>query len=167
MNKYHIAQINVGTTLYPTDDPRLAGFMNRLDDINALADRSAGFVWRLQSESGNATDIDVGGPPLFIINMSVWESVEALYEFVYKTVHRNVMADRREWFQKPQGAYQALWWVAAGHLPSVEEGLAKLELLKSTGPSSEVFTFKTQFPQPGSEDTPKNLNPETHCSGWS
>ena len=112
---WHIAQINVGTTLYPTDDPRLSGFMNQLDDINALAERSPGFVWRLQSDSGNATDIDAGGPPLFIVNMSVWASAEALYDYVYKTAHRYVMADRRQWFEKPQGAYQALWWVAAGH----------------------------------------------------
>ena len=91
---WHIAQINVGTTRYPTDDPRMSGFMNRLDDINALADQSPGFVWRMQSESGNATDIDVGGDPLFIANMSVWTSAEALFDFVNKTAHRGLMSKR-------------------------------------------------------------------------
>ena len=138
---WQLAQINVGTVLYPTDDPRLDGFMSRLDQINAVADDSPGFVWRLQSESGNATDIDVGGDPLFIVNMSVWESVEALQAFVYQTGHRDVMIRRREWFERPGGAYQALWWVRAGHEPTPEEGLERLEYLKEHGPSSQAFTF--------------------------
>ncbi|MGI9334090.1 MAG: DUF3291 domain-containing protein, partial [Gammaproteobacteria bacterium] len=163
-SNWHIAQINVGTTLYPTDDVRMSGFMSRLDDINTLADRSPGFVWRLQSESGNATDIDVGGPPLFLVNMSVWTSVEALFEFVYKTAHRPVMIDRRKWFQKPDGAYQALWWVAAGHLPAVEEGLARLELLNSIGPSPRAFSFNSKYPPPDFEGGPKDLEPEPYCS---
>ena len=91
--------------------------MSRLDAVNALADDSPGFVWRLQSDSGNATDIDVGGDPLFIVNLSVWESVEALSKFVYRTAHRDVMIRRREWFERPHGPYQALWWVPAGHRP--------------------------------------------------
>lgn len=163
---WHIAQINVGTTLYPTDDERMSGFMTRLDDINAMADQSAGFVWRLQSESGNATDIDVGGPPLFMVNMSVWESVEALFEFVYKTAHRPIMTDRRKWFTRPEGAYQALWWIPAGHTPTVEEGLARLELLKSVGPSPRAFDFKTKYPCPDLEGGPNDLDPEPYCSGW-
>ncbi len=149
---WHIAQINVGTTLYPTDDPRMSGFMSKLDEINALAERSPGFVWRMQSESGNATDIDVGGPPLYIANMSVWASVEALYEFVYKTAHRDIMLDRRKWFQKPQSAYQALWWVAAGHIPEVAEGLARLALLDKTGAGPRAFNFKKKYPHPGPEN---------------
>ncbi|MGI9328781.1 MAG: DUF3291 domain-containing protein [Pseudomonadales bacterium] len=163
---WHIAQINVGTTLYPTDDDRMSGFMNQLDDINALADQSAGFVWRLQSESGNATDIDVGGPPLYVVNMSVWTSAEALFEFVYKSAHRPVMADRRQWFERPDGAYQALWWVRAGHIPTVEEGLARLELLKSAGPNPHAFNFKTKYPCPDFAGRPDDLEPEPYCSGW-
>jgi hypothetical protein len=167
MNKnWHIAQINVATSLYPLDDDRMSGFMTQLDTVNALADRSDGFVWRLQSDSGNATDIDVGGDPLFIANMSVWSSVEALFDFVYKTAHRPVMIKRRQWFQRPEGAYQALWWVPAGHLPTVEEGLARLELLKRDGPSPAAFTFKTKFPYPDSEGLPEDLDPEPHCAGW-
>jgi len=143
---WQVAQINVGTVLYPTDDPRLDGFMSRLDRVNALADESPGFVWRLQSDSGNATDIDVGGDPLFIVNMSVWDSVEALSAFVYQTAHRDVMLRRREWFARPEGAYQALWWLPAGHIPTPEEGLARLEHLREHGPSSQAFTFAKVLP---------------------
>ncbi len=166
ITNWHIAQINVGTTLYPMDDARMSGFMNQLDDINALADQSAGFVWRLQSESGNATDIDVGGPPLFAVNMSVWTSAEALFEFVYKSAHRPVMTDRRQWFERPDGAYQALWWIRAGHIPTAEEGLARLEILKSAGPSPQAFNFKTKYPCPDREGGPDDLEPEPYCSGW-
>lgn len=163
---WHIAQINVATSLYPTDDPRMSGFMTQLDVVNALADQSPGFVWRLQSESGNATDIDVGGDPMLLVNMSVWASVEALFEFVYKTAHRKVMINRREWFQKPDAAYQVLWWVPAGHTPTVEEALSRLEQLNRIGPSPRAFNFKTQFPCPGLEGGPNDLKPEPYCSGW-
>lgn len=163
---WHLAQINVGTIKYPADDPRMDGFMNRLDEINGLADQSPGFVWRLQSESGNATDIDVGGEPLFLANMSVWESVEALFDYVYKTMHREVMIQRRNWFEKPDGLYQALWWIPAGHIPSPEEGLSRIELLKAQGPTQAAFNFKTRFPAPGANETPDDLEPEDFCSGW-
>lgn len=134
--------------------------------FNALADQSPGFVWRLQSESGNATDIDVGGDPLFIVNMSVWARVEDLFEFVYRTAHREVMIKRREWFQRPKGAYQVLWWVPAGHLPTAEEGLARLELLNRDGPGADAFTFKSQYPAPGSGAGPHDLQSNPYCSGW-
>ncbi len=163
---WHIAQINVGTALYPTDDQRMSGFTNRLDEINALAEQSTGFVWRLQDESGNATDIDTGGPPLFIVNMSVWDRVETLFEFVYKTAHRPVMTDRRQWFARPDGAYQVLWWIPAGHIPTVEEGLQRLELLKSAGPSPRAFSFKAKYPCPDLEGGPNDMQPAPYCSGW-
>ena len=127
--------------------------MSRLDRVNALADESPGFVWRLQSESGNATDIDVGGDPLFIVNMSVWDSVEALSAFVYKTVHRDVMIRRREWFERPDDAYQALWWVPTGHIPTPAEGLERLECLREQGPSSQAFTFAKICPLPESGES--------------
>ena len=145
---WHIAQINVGTTKYATDDERLDGFMSRLDAVNAVADESPGFVWRLQSDSGNATDIDVGGDPNFIINLSVWESVEALSDYVYKTAHRDVLVKRRQWFERPDGAYQALWWVPAGHRPAPEEGLERLDILRRDGPTALAFTFQKTFPPP-------------------
>ncbi|MEM1142956.1 MAG: DUF3291 domain-containing protein [Pseudomonadota bacterium] len=164
--QWHVAQINVGTIKYPAEDPRMQGFMSRLDEINAIADTTPGFVWRLQSESGNATDIDVGGPALFIANMSVWESVEVLFDYVYRTTHRELMVKRRDWFEKPSSIYQALWWVPAGHVPSVEEGLERIERLKKHGPTPEAFTFKSRYPAPGCDESPDDLAPDEYCSGW-
>ena len=111
----HLAQMNVGTTLYDLDDTGMAGFMNNLDRINALAEQTPGFVWRLTGDGNNATDIKPSDDPRFIVNMSVWESVEALFDYVYKSDHRSIMVKRREWFAKPEGPYQVLWiW---GSLP--------------------------------------------------
>lgn len=147
---WHLAQLNVATALFATDDPRMEGFMSRLDGVNALADSQPGFVWRLQSDSGNATDIDAGGGPMYLVNLSVWESFEALSEFVYDTLHRDVMLRRREWFEKPTSAYQVLWWVEAGHIPSVEEGLERLASIQANGPNPEAFSFAKSFPPPSS-----------------
>src|SRR5215472_1362372 len=121
MAQWHIAQLNVGSTVAALDSPELADFVAALDGVNALAETSPGFVWRLKSDSGNATDIRAGDDPNFIVNMSVWESVEALFAFVCRSVHTKVMGRRREWFGKPDQAYQVLWWVPAGHAPTVEE----------------------------------------------
>ena len=165
-SNWHLAQMNVGTVLFPPEDPRLSGFMNRLDEINALAEQSPGFVWRLQSESGNATDIDVGGPELFLVNMSVWQSAEHLFDYVYKSMHRDIMVQRRQWFEKPIEQYQVLWWVPVGHLPTAEEGLARLEYLKEQGASEHAFTFKQRFEGPGSSKLPDSLTPESYCAGW-
>jgi hypothetical protein len=167
MTDWHLAQMNVGTARHPMEDPRMAGFVSRLDAINALADESPGFVWRLQSESGNATDIKLAEDPLFIVNMSVWETVEALFDFVYRTVHAEVMAGRRDWFERPAEAYQVLWWVAAGHLPTPEEGLARLERLRREGPSAAAFTFKAKFPPPGGAEPATDMEPDPWCVGWS
>jgi len=167
MTEWHIAQMNVGTTLYPLDDPRIAEFMDGLDRVNALADGSPGFVWRLQSDSGNATDIKPrDADPLFIVNMSVWDTVESLFDFVYKTAHRGVMIKRREWFAQPAGAYMVLWWVPAGHRPTVEEGLARLAELDANGPTPRAFTFKAKFPPPDAAGTPEDLLPDPFCVGW-
>ncbi len=166
MTAWHLAQMNVGTTLYPLDDPRMSGFVDRLDAVNALAEASAGFVWRLQSDSGNATDIKTSDDPNFIVNMSVWQSAEALFEFVYKTAHRMVMAQRRDWFVPPKSAYMVLWWVPAGTMPTAAEGLARLARLDRDGPTAEAFTFKTKFPPPDTAGGPENLRPEPFCVGW-
>ena len=136
---WQVAQLNIATALYPMDDQRISRFVEQLDDINALADNSLGFVWRLQSESGNATDIVVDDNPMLIVNMSVWRDVEALFEFAYKTAHHQVIADRRQWFKRPDGAYQVLWWVRAGHQPSVDEGMAKLQLLQTSDHRAGVY----------------------------
>lgn len=163
---WQIAQMNIATALYPQDDERIGEFYSQLDEVNALAESSAGFVWRLQSESGNATDIQVGDDPMLIVNMSVWESVEALFDFAYKSAHRNVIAKRREWFKRPDGLYQVLWWVPAGHEPSVDEGMEKLRLLGANGPGAEAFSFKKKFPPPDKSGTPEDMKPEPYCSGW-
>ena len=149
MNEWHIAQLNVGRILAPTDSPKLAEFMARLDEINALADATPGFVWRLQSASGNATDIRVSEDPYFLVNMSVWATIESLFEFVYRTSHTAVMVRRRQWFERPTEAYQALWWVPAGHSPSVSEALDRLEHLRRNGPTAHAFTFSQRYPPPG------------------
>tara|TARA_R110002110_G_scaffold406421_1_gene626433 strand:+ start:256490 stop:256996 length:507 start_codon:yes stop_codon:yes gene_type:complete len=163
---WHLAQLNVGTIKYPQDDPRMSGFMNRLDEINALAETSPGFIWRLQSDSGNATDIDTGRGPLFIANMSVWATADALFDYVYKSMHREVMIQRRSWFEKPQNLYQVLWWVPAGHTPTVDEALERLDLLQEVGPNPRAFTFKSQFSHPDADDKPDGMAPEPYCSGW-
>jgi hypothetical protein len=156
--------MNVGTTLYDLDDPRIADFMNNLDQINALAEASPGFVWRLKGEGNNATDIKPSDDPHFIVNMSVWESMPALFDFVYKSNHRGFMVRRREWFAKPEGPYQVLWWVHKGHAPTVAEGLKRLGHLAEHGPTPYAFTFKTAFPE--SDAQPVDLQPEPYCVGW-
>lgn len=145
MTQWHIAQLNVGTASHDLDDPAMAGFMERLDEINALADASAGFVWRLQTEAGNATEIKVTDNPRFILNLSVWQSLEQLSAFVYRSAHQPIMVQRRQWFEAPGDAYQVLWKIAAGTQPSVEDALARLELLRAQGASTEAFTFQSPF----------------------
>ena len=143
MTRWHIAQLNVARAVAPLDSPELAEFMAALDGVNALAEASPGFVWRLKSESGNATDIKIENDPKFIVNMSVWDSVEALFEFVYRSAHTKVMVRRREWFEKPSEAFQVLWWVPEGHIPTVREAEEKLAHLREHGPTPDAFTFRT------------------------
>ena len=149
MTNFHLAQINVARALAPLDTPLLADFVARLDDINALADHSPGFVWRLQSDSGNATDIHISEDPQFIVNMSVWRDLDALFAYVYRSDHLQVMSQRRKWFEKPAGAFMALWWLPAGELPTVEEGLARIALLDRRGSTPEAFTFKQPYDAAG------------------
>jgi Domain of unknown function (DUF3291) len=162
---WHLAQINVGRLVAAAGDPRTADFFAALDRINAVADSSPGFVWRLQDESGNATGIRTTADPLFAVNMSVWENAEALFAYVYKSAHTSVMARRREFFQPFEGLYQALWWVPAGHRPNVDEGLARLWMLEHYGPGSDAFTFKCRFPAPGEIGAPTDMKPDPWCVG--
>lgn len=162
---WHIAQINVGRLVAPQGDARVQPFFDALDRINALADASPGFVWRLQDEGGNATAIQVSPDPLFILNMSVWTDAEALFDFVYRSAHTPVMARRREYFGGFDGAYQALWWVPAGTVPSINDGLSRLWHLDRFGPSPHGFTFKTRFPAPGLEAPPVDMQPDPWCVG--
>jgi hypothetical protein len=160
----HIAQMNVGTARYDLDDPGMADFMRNLDRINALAEASSGFVWRLTGEGNNATDIKPTDNPRFIVNMSVWRSIGALFDYVYRSDHRNVMVRRRDWFEKPDGSYQVLWWIDERHTPTVAEGLARLAHLVEHGPTPHAFTFKAVFPE--SDAAPIDLQPEPLCVGW-
>src|SRR5215470_8415718 len=118
---YHIAQVNIGRVKAALDDPLMAGFVGRLAEINALADDSPGFVWRLQTPEGNATYLRPYDDDRILINMSVWETVEALKNFVYRSVHTEGLRQRLDWFEKFSGAYLALWWVPGGHIPGVDE----------------------------------------------
>lgn len=150
MATYHIAQINIARMKAPLDDPVMAGFVARLDEINALADGSPGFVWRLQAPEGNATYLRPYGDERIIVNMSVWETIEALKEYVYRGGHAEVLRQRRDWFEKFSGVYAALWWVPSGHLPGIDEAKKRLAHLDAHGPSQFAFTFKAIF-QPEEE----------------
>ena len=148
MAKYHIAQINIGRILAPIGDLLMADFVSQLPPVNALADASPGFVWRLQTESGDATSIRVYEDEMVAINMSVWESVDALREYVYKSAHSGVLRDRKRWFEKFDGPYMALWWILAGHIPTPQEGKERLEYLRMHGETPYAFSFKNIYPQP-------------------
>lgn len=148
---HHLAQINIGRLLAPIDDPQIAGFVNQLDEINALADGFPGFVWRLQSESGNATDIAYSDDPFVIVNMSVWESVEALRAFAYQSHHVDVFRDRHKWFEKMAKPNYCLWWIPVGHIPTVAEGRERIEHYQRCGATPFSFWFGKQFPQPSEE----------------
>jgi hypothetical protein len=140
---HHLAQINVGQARHNMGDDRMAGFTSRIDAINAVADRSPGFVWRLQSDSGNALDIIVTDDPLFNINMSVWESLETFETFVWKTAHAKVYAGKAAWFEHQDVAVTALWWVPKGHTPTPAEGLARLQNLRENGPNETSFGWES------------------------
>jgi len=148
---YHLAQINIGRLVAPLDDHKIAEFVAQLGPINALADSTPGFVWRLQSESGNATDIAYNDDPFVIVNMSVWKSVEALREFAYKSNHMKVLRDRAKWFEKAEKPTYCLWWIPVGHVPTVAEGRERLEHYQTHGATQYSFWFSQQFPQPTEE----------------
>jgi Domain of unknown function (DUF3291) len=145
---HHVAQVNIARPREPLTSPLLADFVAALDPINALADASPGFVWRLQTEEGNATSLRLAGDDSFIVNLSVWESVEALVDFVFRSAHTDVMRRRRTWFEPLREAYTVLWWVPAGHLPTVPEAAERLALLATQGPSPEAFTLREPYGRP-------------------
>lgn len=145
---WELAQINVGRMVAPIDSPVVAGFVENLERINALADRSPGFVWRLQTDAGDATEFRLFDEDT-LVNMSVWKDVDSLHHFVYRTAHVEIMRRRKEWFELMREAYQALWWVPRGIRPSLQEAGQRLQRLRESGPCPEAFTFKQAFPQPG------------------
>ena len=152
VTQFHLAQVNIGRFRAPIDDPIMEGFRTQLDPINALADQTPGFVWRLQTEDGNATAIrPYAGDDRMAINMSVWESLESLQQFVYRSNHVGTLRGRKQWFEEIDGPILALWWVPAGHIPTVAEAQERLRYLKEHGPTPHAFTFRTPFPAPDAE----------------
>jgi hypothetical protein len=160
---WHLAQLNVARAIAPLDSPTLAPFVAALDRINALAEASASFVWRLVGDGGDATSIRVDDPDV-IVNMSVWQSVEALFDFTYRSGHVEIMRRRREWFAAGDAPYMVLWWIAAGHVPTLAEALERLEHLRVHGPTAHAFSFKRRFAAPDDLAAPVDLDPERHCS---
>jgi uncharacterized protein DUF3291 len=159
VHQFHLAQVNIGRIRAPLDDPIMDGFRTQLDPINALADRSPGFVWRLQTEDGNAMAIRPYADERMAINMSVWESLESLQQFVYKSAHVAPLRDRKQWFEPMEGPILALWWIPAGHIPTIDEAKERLQYLKDHGPTVAAFTFRVSFPAPDTESgTPSALD---------
>ena len=147
MTDFQLAQINIGTFKAPVESPLIAEFIANLDRINALADISPGFVWRLTGNGNDAIDIQPFENPLIGINMSVWTGTDALAVFVYRSAHRDIMRRRHEWFEKME-LFTCLWWVPAGHKPTPEEGIGRLDLLRRCGPTPDAFTFRDPFGPP-------------------
>jgi len=160
MRTYHLAQLNIGRILAPLDSPQLAGFMARLDEINALAEAAPGFVWRFQTEDGNATALRPYEDDRILVNFSVWTSAESLHAFVYRTVHVEVMRQRRQWFEQMDQTFLVLWWVPVGHRPTVQEAVERLDHLRRQGPTSYAFTFQQRFAPPDSATDPADSLPD-------
>jgi Domain of unknown function (DUF3291) len=142
---HHLAQINIARMRAPLTDPIMKGFVDQLVDVNRAAEASPGFVWRLKSDEGDATNIRAYEDELILVNMSVWESIESLREFTYRSQHAGVFRDRLQWFERSTLAQLALWWIPLGHIPTVDEGKRRLTLIKELGPTPEAFTFKQSF----------------------
>ena len=142
---YQLAQINIALLRAPIEDPMIAEFAAALEPMNALAERSPGFVWRLKGDGNDATSLRVFDNEAIIVNMSVWESIETLYAFAHNSEHVTFFRRRREWFDKMATPAVTMWWVPAGHIPTTGEARAKLEHLERHGPTPQAFTFKQRF----------------------
>lgn len=147
MSRYHLAQLNIAMMREPLESPGMADFVDNLERINALAEASPGYVWRLQDEAGDATAIRPFGAQV-LVNLSLWRDVQSLSDYVYKSAHAEMLKRRREWFDKVEQAHMVLWWVAAGHRPGVEEAAERLAHLREHGPSAYAFTFRQAFAAP-------------------
>jgi hypothetical protein len=147
MTAHHLAQLNVARLRAPLDSPELAGFVALLGEINALAERSPGYVWRLQDESGDATALRPFDPDV-IVNLTVWESVDALRDYTYRSPHLEPLRRRRDWFVPFEGPHLVLWWIPAGTVPTIAEAGDRLALLSERGPAPDAFTLRNSFPAP-------------------
>ena len=148
MTTYHLAQVNIARARAEMDADLMSGFVARLDEINRLAEGSKGFVWRLIGDGADATSIRAFDDPMMLVNMSVWEDLESLKHFVYKSAHVELIRDRDAWFSKLLEAHQVLWWVPAGHTPTVHEAKARLDHIRAHGPSPAAFSFAKPFAAP-------------------
>lgn len=162
MSGFELAQMNVAVMKAPLESPVMADFVDNLDRINALAEQSPGFIWRLQTDGGNATGLRPLGDDV-IVNMSVWRDLEALAGYVYRSPHVGIMRRRREWFERMQDAHQVLWWVPAGHRPLIEEGVGRLGALRRHGPTGSAFTFRRAFPAPDAVHCEPSSAPWREC----
>ena len=151
---YYLAQVNIGKILAPMDSSLMSEFKNNLDRINALAEGSEGFVWRLKDDNNNATSIKVFEDDFMLINMSVWKNMETLYKYVYESAHVEYLKKRREWFEKLTEMHMALWWIPAGHVPSASEAIERLTHIRDKGDTPYAFSFKKRF-------TPEQLTAKT------
>ena len=148
MAEYHLAQINIARAVDELDSDTMAGFVARIDEINALAEQSPGFVWRLQTDEGDSLALRVFDDPLLIINMSVWQDMASLKDYVFKSTHLELLRNKTAWFNKMESAHLAMWWIPAGYEPSIEDGKQRLEIIQAQGPGPEAFTFSRPWPAP-------------------
>lgn len=157
---YHLAQVNIARMVAPLNDPLMAEFVAKLAEVNALAEASPGFIWRFQTPAGDATAYRAYEDDLILFNMSVWTSLEALSQYVYamESEHRQVMKQRRRWFEQFDDPSMALWWIPQGHIPTPKEAEARLESLRSCGATALAFTFKQPFAAPIDDELPQLLD---------
>ena len=162
MPRHQLAQLNIAELKAPIDSPELEDFVDNLDRINALAESSPGFVWRLTGEGNDATSLRPLGEKI-IVNMSVWQNVSSLRDFVYKSAHVQILKRKREWFTRMADAYLCLWWVPEGHQPTVAEAVQRLEHLRRHGPTPEAFTFVEAFAAPDAINAGKPFSIKDAC----
>ncbi len=155
---YQLAQLNLAHLKAPLESPQLAGFVSALARINALAEQSPGFVWRLQDDAGDATALRPLGENV-LVNMSVWQDVASIRRYVYESEHVQFLRRRREWFIQSREPQLVLWWLQAGHIPTVAQGVDKLALLRAQGATAAAFTFAAQFPVPRAQLIPATADP--------
>ena len=145
---FHLAQLNIARMLFPLESPEMADFVNNLDRINELADSSEGFVWRLMGDGNDATSLRPFDDEMIIVNMSVWQNLERLKDYVYKSAHTDILKRRAEWFEKVRDAMVVMWWVPVDHEPTVQEAKERLEHLRTHGSSVNAFSFREAFLAP-------------------
>lgn len=151
-NQYHLAQMSISKAKAPLDDPMMSEFVSQLPVINAIADKAQGFVWRLQTVEGNSTAVRAYEDPSILMNMSVWESVETLLNFVYRGPHAGPYKNARQWFDRIEGHSTVLWWIPAGELPTVRDGVERMQKINAEGPTADAFNFQQSFPPPINHD---------------